>query len=82
MMKHTKRLLIQFIAVLFLVFGVIGLALPFFQGILFILIGFILLSIYNPGVKEWSDAMLQKFPALKTPVEKVEQFFTRIIGEP
>ncbi len=82
MMKHTKRILIQIIAVVFLILGVIGLALPFFQGLLFILIGLILLSIYNPGVKQWSDSILGRYPALKKPIDSIEQFFIRIIGQP
>lgn len=81
-LKKTKRLLVQCVAVLFLLLGLIGLFLPFLQGILFILIGLILLSIYNPSIKERIEQILKKVPALRTPAEKVEQFVTRLIGTP
>lgn len=82
MVKQTKKLIVQFVALLFLILGVLGLFLPFLQGILFILMGLILLSIYHPGIKERTDAILKKYPAFKGPVDKVEQFFIRIIGTP
>jgi len=44
MLKHTKRALVLIVGVFFVLFGIIGLFLPFLQGILFLVIGALLLS--------------------------------------
>lgn len=61
--------------------GVIGLALPFLQGILFIAIGLLLLSIYSPTLREWVEKHTRKYPKVHVQVVRVQQFVNRIIGE-
>jgi len=81
MIRHTKRAIIFFIGLIFLFFGVIGLFLPFLQGILFIAIGLLLLSTYSPTLREWVERHTRKYPKVHEVVVKVQQFLTRIIGE-
>ena len=81
MMRHTKRAFIFFIGLIFLFFGVVGLFLPFLQGILFIAIGLLLLSTYSPTLREWVERHTRKYPKVHEAVVKVQQFITRIIGE-
>jgi len=40
---------------MFIIFGLVGLVLPFLQGILFLAIGFILLSLWSPRIREYMD---------------------------
>lgn len=81
MLRHTKRAIIFIIGLLFLFLGVIGLALPFLQGILFIAIGLLLLSIYSPTLREWVEHHTRKYPKVHAQVLKVQQFINRIVGE-
>ena len=82
MNKHLKRSLLFVAAFLFIVFGLIGLALPFLQGILFLAIGLILLSIASPTARTWIERHTRKLPKLHLFVEKVEKRITDIIGTP
>ena len=81
MIRHTKRALIFFFGIVFLFLGVIGLALPFLQGILFIAIGLLLLSIFSPTLREWVERHTRKYPKVHEAVIKVQQFINRMIGE-
>ena len=42
MQKHAKRILVLTVGIIFILLGLVGLALPFLQGILFLIIGFLL----------------------------------------
>ena len=81
MIRHTKRAIVFFIGLIFLFLGIIGLALPFLQGILFIAIGLLLLSIYSPTLREWVERHTRTYPKLHEVVLKIQQFVGRIIGE-
>ena len=82
MMRHTKRVLVLLLAVFFLILGVIGLVLPFLQGILFIIIGLMLLAIYSPRVKGWVDALASKHQRLEDIIKRIDALIERIIGKP
>ena len=64
-----------------LLLGVVSLALPFLQGILFILVGLFLLSTFSPTMREWIEKHTRRFPKVHEAVLKVQQFISRIIGE-
>ncbi|OGC84632.1 hypothetical protein A3F55_03110 [Candidatus Adlerbacteria bacterium RIFCSPHIGHO2_12_FULL_53_18] len=81
MIKHTKRIIIFTIGVFLLLLGVVSLALPFLQGILFILVGLFLLSTFSPTMREWIEKHTRRFPKVHEAVLKVQQFISRIIGE-
>jgi uncharacterized protein len=80
MKKHIKRSLVVFAGVFFLALGLVGLALPFLQGFLFITIGLILLSISSTRVRGWVEMHTRRFPKVHEGFEKIERWVTRIIG--
>lgn len=82
MHKHTKRVIVLSIAFAFICIGVIGLVLPFIQGLLSIGIGIILLSLYSPTLRKWTEYHTQRFPKLHEIVKKIESFIEKIIGKP
>ncbi|MEK7612874.1 MAG: hypothetical protein AAB449_01875 [Patescibacteria group bacterium] len=81
MIKHFKRTALLIVGVLFLILGVVGLALPFLQGFLFLIVGFLLVSICIPQVREWSVVHTRKYPKLHETVEKIDAWLRNVIGE-
>ena len=80
MLKQTKRIIVLTIGVVFVLFGVLGLFLPFLQGILFLVIGALLLSAYSPTLREWMQTHTRKYPKLHYWVLRAEAWIERIIG--
>ena len=58
---------------LFLIFGVLGLFLPFLQGILFLAVGFVLLSSEIPVFGKWLNQAEVRFPKLKKWIQKARK---------
>ena len=82
MNPQIKRGLLFVAAFLFIVLGVIGLALPFLQGFLFLAIGLMLLSIASPRARAYIESHTRKYPKTHAFVKKIEDRIARIIGEP
>jgi uncharacterized membrane protein YbaN (DUF454 family) len=82
MHKNIKRIAIVTVGTIFVLLGLAGLVLPFLQGLLFLVIGFILLSLSSPSVREWMEQHTRKRPKLHAIVERVEAWIVRIIGRP
>ncbi|HEY4487266.1 MAG TPA: hypothetical protein VI483_00705 [Candidatus Paceibacterota bacterium] len=82
MNPQIKRILLFIVAFMFIVAGLLGLALPFLQGILFLAIGLILLSIASPRARGWIENYTRKYPKFHAWVEKIEKRITNIIGIP
>ncbi len=80
MKMKMKRLAVVVAGVLFLIAGVIGLALPFLQGFLFMIIGAILLSISSVRIRSWVESHTRKYPKTHELFEKTEKWLNRIIG--
>lgn len=66
---------------MFLILGVVGLFLPFLQGILFLIIGILLLSVYSPSLKEWLRHRTSSYPKVQEVVIKAEDWIGRNLGE-
>lgn len=81
MQKQAKKVLILTIGIIFIIFGLIGLALPFLQGVLFLLIGFFLISLYFPKVYQWTEKHTAKYPKLQQKIKKFEAWARKFIGE-
>lgn len=81
MMKTTKRAVVLIIAILFLILGVVGLVLPFLQGLLFLAVGFILLFFLFPSLREKTQKHTVKYPKFHAMMLKVEDFIGRILGD-
>ncbi len=80
MKLKLKRILIRIAGVFFLVLGLIGLALPFLQGILFLVIGAILLSISSTRIRSWVESHTHKYPKTHEYFEKTERWLMKYIG--
>ncbi len=80
MHKELKRILVQTVGIIFVVLGLLGLALPFLQGILFLAIGLILLSIASPKTRSWIASRTRRYPKFHAVVQKTEKWMTGIIG--
>ncbi|OGC80991.1 hypothetical protein A2943_03155 [Candidatus Adlerbacteria bacterium RIFCSPLOWO2_01_FULL_51_16] len=81
MKYHIKRITIFALGIIFLVFGVLGLFLPFLQGFLFIAIGLLLLSLYSPTLREWVETHTRRWPKLHSIVGKTDAWLRRTIGD-
>lgn len=71
----------QAIGVAFLLFGLAGLVLPFLQGILFLVIGTLILSAYSPRIKAFVERFAYRHPSVRDIVLKAEKIVLRICGE-
>lgn len=80
-MKRFKRLALVVLAFALLALGVVGLFLPFLQGVLFIAIGIVLLSLLSPRVRSFLEPHRIRFPKLHALLERAEEWVKRIIGE-
>ena len=81
MLKQTKRALVLMLAAVFLLLGVAGLFLPFLQGVLFLAVGVLLLSVVFPPVREWLDRRTSPYPKIHAAVSKVDGWIKHILGE-
>lgn len=81
MPKTVKRIFVLIVGVALILIGIIGLALPFLQGFLFILIGVILLSLCSPTVHAWVKVRVKPYPNIHTTIERTEKWLTKIIGD-
>ena len=80
MNKEFKRFLVIVAAVIFIVLGLAGFALPFLQGFLFLAIGLILLSISSPRFRAWAITHTARYPKTHRALEKIEKWILGIIG--
>lgn len=81
MIHQTKRVVVFIVGVLLLFLGVLGLVLPFLQGLLFIVLGLLLLSVYSPTLGEWIERQSRRHHKVHEVVLKTRAFIGRIIGE-
>lgn len=82
MNPQLKRGLIFAVAIIFIILGLAGMALPFLQGFLFLAIGLMLLSIASPTARTWIEHHTRKYPKVHAFVQDVEKRITDIIGTP
>src|SRR3989304_9017301 len=80
MNKEFKRVLVLVAAVVFIVLGLAGFALPFLQGFLFLAVGLILLSISSPRFRAWAITHTVRYPKTHRALEKLEKWILGIIG--
>ena len=63
MKPRVKKLFSLLAGWTFIVLGVLGLFLPFLQGILFLLVGLIILSKHYKFAQQWLDKLKSRYPA-------------------
>jgi uncharacterized protein len=64
MNRHAKRILVLIVGWIFILFGIVGLFLPVLQGILFILIGLVVLSTEYVWAHHLLAKLRQRIPKL------------------
>ncbi len=82
MHKEFRKKLILLTGIFFILLGLIGLALPFLQGFLFLAIGLILLSLHSPNIRIWMDVHTKRYPKLHTLIKKLEESVIGVVGKP
>jgi uncharacterized membrane protein YbaN (DUF454 family) len=81
MNRKVKKVLILIVGIIFIILGLFGLVLPFLQGILFLIIGFILVSFYFPKVRLLMKKHVERHPHLSPTINKIEAWIVKFIGE-
>lgn len=81
LVKKIKKIILLALGVIFIILGIIGLFLPFLQGILFLAIGAILLSYCFPKFKNWMYEKTKNSPHLHKVLLKADEYITDIVGE-
>jgi uncharacterized protein len=81
MRRHIKRTTTQAVGVAFILFGTAGLVLPIIQGVLFLIIGFLLLSVYSPRIKAYIERFAFRHPSVRDIILKAEKFIVRVVGD-
>ena len=76
--KHT---VIIFLAIVLIIVGLAGLILPVLPGVVFILVGLLLLSAYNPRFEYWLHEQTKKYPPVHKMALDLQAFIERIIGK-
>lgn len=79
-----RRTILLILGWLFVVLGVLGLALPLLQGLLFLAVGFYLLSFEQPWVRRQRAALERRFPQagdkLRAGESKARALYRRLTG--
>jgi uncharacterized membrane protein YbaN (DUF454 family) len=81
MRGYIRHFVVIFIALFLILAGIVGLVLPLLPGILFIIVGLLLLSAYNPRFEFWIHEQTKKYPPLHRAVLDLQAFIERIIGK-
>jgi uncharacterized membrane protein YbaN (DUF454 family) len=76
-LETIKKVGLLILGWLFIFLGILGLFLPFLQGVLFILIGLAILSSRSETVKQFLKHLEKRYPHLH---ERVEKWETKIRG--
>ncbi len=74
-----KRWIVLSLGWFFIVLGVLGLFLPVLQGILFLVIGLLLLATEYHWARRLIDKMSTRYPRIAGPVEKARAYVDRLI---
>ena len=78
--KGLKRVLMLVVGWGFIVLGILGLFLPILQGILFLLIGLIILSTEYVWAHHLLGRVLARFPRLRGLADKARNKAEKVIG--
>lgn len=81
MRKKIKKILILSLGIGFILFGLIGLLLPILQGVLFLIMGFLLLSLYFPKIRFYIQKHAKKNKHSLSLVNKAEKWIAKFIGD-
>lgn len=82
MKKKAKKVLVLSLAMLFFILGLLGLVLPFLQGILFLAISALLFSMYLPRLRHWIQERTEPYPVVHREVLRAERWVVKVFGAP
>ncbi len=86
MKTYTKRILLLVVGWAFILLGILGLFLPVLQGVLFLLVGLIILSSEYVWAHRLLTKVRERFPKIgrtaDRATEKASAWLRRIIGQP
>ncbi len=86
MKTYTKRILVLIVGWAFILLGILGLFLPVLQGVLFLLVGLIILSSEYVWAHRLLTKVRERFPKIgrtaDRATEKASAWLRRIIGQP
>jgi uncharacterized membrane protein YbaN (DUF454 family) len=80
MIKHARRIALIILAVLLILVGTAGLVLPILPGIVLLILGLLLLSMFYPALDSWIHSLTKKNPQAHATAQKFRDFLQRIIG--
>lgn len=81
MQKKVKKVLVLTVGIILIILGLFGLVLPFLQGIIFLAVGFILVSFSFPKVRLWVNKYTERYPHLFSIINKTEAWINKIVGD-
>jgi uncharacterized protein len=83
---YTKRILVLIVGWAFILLGILGLFLPVLQGVLFLLVGLIILSSEYVWAHRLLTKVRERFPKIgrtaDLATEKASAWLRRIVGQP
>jgi uncharacterized protein len=77
--KKMKRLLKLTAGWFFIILGILGLFLPFLQGILFLIIGLFILSQELPWAARLLEKLKQRFPKITHQMHQAEEYVKKFL---
>jgi uncharacterized membrane protein YbaN (DUF454 family) len=84
--SYTKRILVLITGWAFIILGIIGLFLPILQGVLFLLVGLIILSTEYVWAHRLLNKLRERFPKIgrtaDQAMEKATAWLRRLSGQP
>jgi uncharacterized membrane protein YbaN (DUF454 family) len=78
--RQLKRILILGVGSVFILLGIVGLFLPFLQGILFLIVGLVILSKESKTAHRILERWKEKHPALFSKVLEFSKSLKRRLG--
>jgi uncharacterized membrane protein YbaN (DUF454 family) len=80
MERQIKRIVVLVIGWLLIAFGVVGLFLPILQGVLFIMLGLLVLSRESETAHRWLKRGRQRYPHLDVKLKEWGKWWRRRFG--
>lgn len=77
---HHKRIVVDSLGWIFILLGLVGLVLPFLQGILFVMLGFYLLSLHSLWFHQKLHDFKVRFPRLGSHIESLDTKVRAFLG--
>jgi uncharacterized protein len=78
---RLKRITLIITGWLFIVLGIVGLFLPILQGILFLLVGLVILSAEYHWARRLLERLRNRFPRLDTVIKAAHEKAAKVLGD-